>query len=198
MLNEVIFIEKKKEKSNYLVRFSFTRFSVRMIIVSFKYFMRGDTAWNNITLTDITCIASTIATNTTATRISAVENLKLLGLKQVGLTSSLLMESGDRLMCWMYLRSSGSICMKTVFHERLQVDTHYCKNTISFLIYSKTKIFIVSGWKNTVLTSMTDMHKSYLCKNADVTRFLHDSFFMIEHFIICREIHGLLWLNGLC
>lgn len=40
----------EEEKSNYLVRFSFTRFSVRITIVSCKYFIRGDTAWKNVTL----------------------------------------------------------------------------------------------------------------------------------------------------
>lgn len=39
------------ERSDYLVRFSFTRFSVRMIMVSCRYFIRGETACKNITST---------------------------------------------------------------------------------------------------------------------------------------------------
>lgn len=46
-------------ESHYLVRFSFTRFSVRMTMVSCKYFMRGATAWKDTTLThSYTCYCS--------------------------------------------------------------------------------------------------------------------------------------------
>lgn len=40
----------RTEEINYLVMFSFTRFSVRMSIVSWRYFMRGDTAWEDVSL----------------------------------------------------------------------------------------------------------------------------------------------------
>lgn len=42
---------QREEKYIYLIRFSFIRFSVRMTIVSCKYFMRGETACKNVTLT---------------------------------------------------------------------------------------------------------------------------------------------------
>lgn len=63
--------EERGRRSSYLVKFSFTRFSVRMIIVSFRYFMRGDTAWKNIALTAITCTGST---NINVIRIKALGN----------------------------------------------------------------------------------------------------------------------------
>lgn len=47
-INGVIFTVRRGgkggERDDYLVRFSFTRFSVRMETVSCMYFMRGDTA----------------------------------------------------------------------------------------------------------------------------------------------------------
>lgn len=58
--------EERGGKNNYLVRFSFTRFSVRMTIVSCKYFISGDAAWKNGTLTQY---ISAVAENTTDTRI---------------------------------------------------------------------------------------------------------------------------------
>lgn len=41
-----------KEKPDYLARLAFTRFSVRMTMVSCRYFIRGETACKKVTWTD--------------------------------------------------------------------------------------------------------------------------------------------------
>ena len=44
-----MYSEARVEQRLYLVRFSLTRFSLRMIIVSWRYFMRGEIAWKKVT-----------------------------------------------------------------------------------------------------------------------------------------------------
>lgn len=67
-------------------------------MVSCRYFIRGETACKKVT-----------STGSGEHELPWLQH-RYRGRRSQEPTSSLLMESGDRLMCWMYLRSSGSIC----------------------------------------------------------------------------------------
>lgn len=104
-----------------------------MFIVSCRYFIRGDTAWTNIT----SC----------QNKHWLDRFKKSVHRTPPCVTSSLLMESGDRLMCWMYLRSSGCICMEIFYKDSSSSSTFMMywslKNQHTPQVWTPEKLFVL-------------------------------------------------------